>query len=83
MNGTPSATDQRPVRVAMVGAGSMSNTVHYPSLASFPDVELAGICDIREDRLQATGDKYGIDRRYTDYQKMIEDTAPDAIYVIG
>jgi predicted dehydrogenase len=71
------------VRVAMVGAGAMANKVHYPSLASFEDVEFAGICDLRQDRLNATGDEYGIEKRYTDYQKMIEEIAPDAVYVIG
>lgn len=71
------------VRVAMVGAGHQANLVHYPSLASFSDVELAGICDINTARLNATADKYGICRRYTDYQKMVEEIAPDAIYVIG
>ena len=71
------------VRVAMVGAGGMANNVHYPSLASFDDVEFAGICDIRTDRLHATGDKYRIEKRYLDYQKMIEEVAPDAVYVIG
>ena len=35
------------VRVAMIGAGNMANAVHYPSLASFPDVEFAGICEMR------------------------------------
>jgi len=71
------------VRVAMVGAGVMANNVHYPSLASFPDVEFAGICDLRQDRLSATADKYGIEKRFVDYQKMIEETTPDAVYVIG
>ncbi|MCU0503961.1 MAG: Gfo/Idh/MocA family oxidoreductase [Anaerolineae bacterium] len=71
------------VRVAMIGAGNMANQVHYPSLASFPDVEFAGICDLRLDRLNTTGDKYGIERRYTDYKAMIEEVAPDAVYVIG
>lgn len=71
------------IRVAMVGAGNMANAVHYPSLASFPDIEFAGICDRRDDRLHATADKYGIEKRYGDYQKMIAETAPDAVYVIG
>ena len=71
------------VRVAMIGAGIMANRVHYPSLASFADVAFAGICDLRLDRLHATGDKYGIDKRYTDYKVMIEEVAPDTVYVIG
>lgn len=71
------------ITVAMVGAGDQANYVHYPSLASFEDVEFAGICDLLDDRLNATADKYHIEKRYKDYQQMIEETAPDAVYVVG
>ena len=71
------------VRVAMVGAGSMANNVHYPSLASFKDVQIAAICDLDQKRLNTTADKYGVEKRYTDYRKMAEEIAPDAMYVIG
>lgn len=71
------------VRVAMIGAGGMANSVHYPSLASFDDVEIAAICDLDENRLNSTADKYKVERRYKNYRKMINDVAPDAVYVIG
>ena len=71
------------VRVAMIGAGSMANQVHYPSLASFDDVEIAAICDLDADRLHATADQYGVERRYTNYRTMVEEVAPDAVYAIG
>ena len=71
------------VRVAMIGAGGMANRVHYPSLASFDDVEIAAICDIDTQRLNATADKYQVERRYTDYRSMVEEIAPDAVYAIG
>src|SRR5262249_39866274 len=67
----------------MIGAGSMANAVHYPSLASFEDVEIAAICDLDANRLQTTADKYHVERRYADYRKMVEEVAPDAVYVIG
>ncbi len=70
------------VKVALIGAGGMANSVHYPSLADFEDVELVGLCDIVEDKLKATADKFGIERRYTDYRKMVEETAPQAVYVL-
>ncbi len=70
------------VRVALIGAGGMANGVHYPSLAEFTDVELVGLCDVVDDKLNATADRFGIERRFTDYQKMVEDTAPDAVYVL-
>ena len=76
-------THPDPVRVAMIGAGRMANRVHYPSLASFDDVEIAAICDIDTQRLHATADKYNVERRYTDYREMVVEVAPDAVYVIG
>ncbi len=71
------------VRVAMIGAGSMANSVHYPSLASFDDVEIAAICDLDSARLNATADKYGVRGRYANYRQMVEQVAPDGVYVIG
>jgi virulence factor len=71
------------VRIAFIGAGSHANMAHYPSLASFEDVEIAAICDINSQRLNTTADKYGVERRYADYRRMVEEVAPDAVYAIG
>ena len=73
------------VRVAMIGAGRMANNVHYPSLGSFDDVEIAAICDLSPQALNTTADKYGVppDRRYDDYRKMVAEVTPDGVYVIG
>lgn len=70
------------VRLALIGAGGMANSMHYPSLYEMEDVEMAALCDIAEDKLNATADKFEIEKRYTDYRKMIEETAPDAVYVL-
>lgn len=71
------------VRIAVIGAGKMANSVHFPSLHSLDDVEIVGICDLFPGPLHETADKYGIQNRYTDYRKMIEETGPQAVYVIG
>ncbi|MFB3879613.1 MAG: Gfo/Idh/MocA family protein [Armatimonadota bacterium] len=76
-------SSRRKVRVAVIGAGDMANSVHYPSLASLPDVEIAAICDTSEERLNATADRYGIEHRYSDYRRMVEQTAPEAVCAIG
>ena len=67
----------------MIGAGGMANSVHYPSLASFSDVQIAAICDLDPGRLNATADKYGVRARYSDYREMVDEIAPDAVYAIG
>ncbi len=71
------------IRIAIIGAGAMANRVHYPSLASFDDVEIAGICDLNPERLHETADKYGITGRYSDYRKMVEAVAPAGVWAIG
>ena len=75
--------DTSKIRIAMIGAGGMANSVHYPSLASFNDVEIAAVCDLDQERLNTTANTYKIEKRYENYVKMIEDTTPDGVYVIG
>ncbi len=70
------------VKVALIGAGGMANGVHYPSLAQFDDVDIVGLCDLVPDKLEATAKKFRIKQTFNDYRKMIEQTAPDAVYVL-
>lgn len=70
------------LRVAVIGAGAMANAVHYPSLAQLDCVELVGIADLDEERLRRTGDTYSIACRNTDYRRMLEAAAPDAVFAI-
>ena len=70
------------VRAALVGAGSMANSVHYPSLARMDDVDMVALCDLVPDKLRETAEKFHIEKTYSDYKKMIEDTAPDCVYVL-
>lgn len=70
------------VRIAFIGAGGHANSVHYPSLSEMEDVEIAAICDLDEERLKQTADKYGVTQRFTDYEKMLEEVEPDAVYIV-
>ena len=58
------------VKIAMIGAGNIANT-HLDSYMKLPNVEIYAACDINESRLNETCDKYGIERRYTDLDKML------------
>ena len=70
------------VRVALIGAGSMANLVHYPSLSQIERADMVAICDLNQNRLASTADRFQIPAKYTDYKKMLEDANADAIYVI-
>jgi len=71
------------VRVAFIGAGGHARGVHYPSLVEMEDVEIAAVCELSPERLKAAQETYHIARGYTDYKKMVEEVAPDAVYLIA
>ena len=70
------------VKVALIGAGGMANGVHYPSIAGFKDVDIVGICDLNEDKLKDTAEKFGIKKTFACYKTMLDKTKPDAVYAL-
>ncbi len=72
------------VRVGFIGAGNRANASHYPSVADLPDLaEMAAVCDLDEQKLKATADRWGIRRRFTDLHEMLDAVELDAVYCIG
>ena len=72
------------VKVGFIGAGNIANAWHYPSVADCCDLaELAAVCDLNEERLNSTADKYGVAHRFTDLREMLERVELDAVYCIG
>ena len=70
------------VNIALIGAGGMANSVHYPSLAACGDVNLVGLCDLIESKLMTTAERFEIENTFTDYKQMLENTDPDAVYIL-
>jgi predicted dehydrogenase len=69
----------QPIRVAVVGLGFGAEFI--PIYQCHPQAEVAAIC--RRDRagLDEVGDRFGVDRRYTDYCKLLEDPDVDAVHI--
>jgi len=70
------------VKVGFVGAGGLAMGNHYPSLAEFPDAEIAAISELNEQRMRTAAEKYRVSATFSDYRKMIEQAPLDAVYVI-
>ena len=68
---------------AIVGFGFIAGKGHHPAYLGRSDVEIAAICDLDAGRLNRTADTNGVERRYADYRRMVEECAPDGVYVIG
>lgn len=81
---------EKKARICIVGNGKFANSVHYPSLSSLDNVEIAGICAFNEERLKQTAAKFNLPvksifvaKSPNDYQKMLEELKPDGVYAIG
>lgn len=70
------------IRLGLIGAGGMANSVHYPSLAEFRDVGMVGLCDLVEEKLKKTAERFHIKQTFTDYKKMLDAIKVEAVYVL-
>lgn len=59
--------------VGVIGAGSIGNVHLTGYAAESKSVQIQAICDIRKERLDEMGDKFGVapEHRYRDYRKML------------
>jgi predicted dehydrogenase len=70
------------IRMGFVGAGRRANAAHYPAVAMLENARLEAICDLDPSRLKATADRYGVERRYADYRRMLAEADIDAVCVV-
>ncbi len=70
------------VSFAVVGVGGLGVS-HLTAIKNNAEIaECTAICDINEDFLKSRGDKFGVERRYTDYYKMLEDGGFDCVCLV-
>ncbi len=74
----------KPLRVAVIGAGSFCRTRHLPSLLHMRDVELAGVCDRADAPLREAERVFPLRKEalFDDYRRMLDTVRPDAVYAI-
>jgi predicted dehydrogenase len=75
-------------KIVLLGAGSQSESVHGPSLAQYVqehpgEIELAAVCDLREERARLFCGTFGFARSYTDLDQMLDTERPDACWVVS
>jgi predicted dehydrogenase len=70
------------LRIGVIGAGWWATDHHIPGVLSYPDAELAAVCDPHEGRLEAAGKAYSIPHTYQDYREMLAKQALDAAIVV-
>jgi len=66
-------------RVAIIGLGFGAEFI--PIYQRHPNAELAAICQRNPETLREVGDKFGVEKRYTDYAELLKDPAIDAVHI--
>ena len=70
----------KPIRWGVIGLGWFGE-VHADNLAEMPDIELTALCTRRPERLAEIADRLGVEKRYTDYHKLLADPDVDVVSV--
>lgn len=69
----------RRVNVAVVGLGFGAEFI--PIYQRHPDASLVAICRRNRKGLDDVGDAFGVERRYTDYEKLLQDPEIDVVHI--
>src|SRR5215210_7083006 len=67
------------VRVAIVGLGFGAEFI--PIYQAHPNAELTAVCRRNKAELDKCGDKYGIAKRYTRFEEVLNDPDIDAVHI--
>jgi predicted dehydrogenase len=74
------------LKIGVVGLGEVAQVIHLPILQAQADFfEIAAICDISQELLDAMGERYKVptDRRYIDYQELARQSGLDAVFILN
>ena len=67
-------------RTVLVGCGGLGRQ-HLKIIQGMPEFEVAGICDVFDEALAEAGDAFGVSARYSDFERMYDETTPDLVVV--
>jgi len=67
------------LKVAVIGAGGISQRVHLPAYQNIENIEIIAVCDILPERAKEAAEKFDIPAYYTDYKDVLNIEGLDAI----
>jgi len=69
------------LKIALVGAGGISQIVRIPVLKKIENLELVAICEVDEAKASFIADKYEINNVYFDIQSMLNEEKLDGLFI--
>lgn len=70
-----------PIRIAVIGAGAVSDYHHVPGIRLDPRAELVAVCDADESLLERRRKDWGIDHVTSDYESICASDDVDAVII--
>src|SRR5438309_5507464 len=70
---------KRKINVAIVGLGFGAEFI--PIYQRHPNANMYAICQRTRKKLDAIGDAFGVEKRYTDYKQLLKDPNVDAVHI--
>jgi len=74
----PAASDR--IQIGLIGAGGMGRA-NLDHCAKYPDVEVAGVCDVWKERRDAVVAKYWGAKPYADHREILASDQVDAVII--
>lgn len=72
------------VKVGVVGLGEVAQITHLPILQALSDkFEIGALCDVSPSLVQWAGERYGVDKLYTDAAELAKQPDLDAVFVLN
>jgi predicted dehydrogenase len=72
------------LNVGVIGLGEVAQVIHLPILESLPHMyRIAALCDISPKLLSYMGEKYRIDRLYTEASELVKQDDLDLVFVLN
>src|SRR5436309_5997713 len=69
----------RKINIAIVGLGFGAEFI--PIYERHPDANMYAICQRTKKKLDVIGDAFGVEKRYTDFEKLLQDPNVDAVHI--
>jgi predicted dehydrogenase len=74
-------TEERRLRVGVLGVGSIAQVVHLPILSGLPEAELTAVADADQGKARAIAARFGIPRVYASDEEMLRADDIDAVVI--
>ena len=77
----PKFSAENPVKIAIIGAGAVSDYHHVPGIRLDPRARLTAACDASQELLERRRNDWGVQTVSTDYEEVCADPNVDAVVI--